>query len=79
MEKTDEAKTLKALIDDAGTNQRELSKRVGLSERTLNDWVARKKVPRLDNALILARALGVSLKTLSSSLGFDISGIPDDH
>lgn len=75
----DEVKTLKTLIDDAGTNQRALSKRIGLSERTLNDWVAHKKIPRLDNALTLARALGVSVKTLSASLGLDISGIPDDR
>lgn len=77
--KTQDVPTLKALISAANTNQRELSNRIGLSERTLNDWVAGKKIPRLDNALIIAKELKVSLKTLSLSLGLDVSGIPDDE
>jgi transcriptional regulator with XRE-family HTH domain len=74
-----EARTLKALISDARTSQREISSKTGLSERTINDWVAGKKVPRLDNAVILARELGVSLKTLAASIGLDTTNIPDDE
>lgn len=71
--------TLKELIEKAGTNQRELSKRTGIAEVTLNTWVARKKVPRLDNALLLCRELKISLRTLADSIGLDVSGIPDDR
>lgn len=70
--------TLKQLIERANTTQRDISKRTGISEVTINSWVARKKVPRLDNALVLCRELGVSLKTLASSMGYDVDGIPDD-
>lgn len=70
--------TLKQLIECANTTQRELSKRTGVAEVTINSWVAKKKIPRLDNALVLCRELGVSLKTLSQSLGLDTGGIPDD-
>jgi transcriptional regulator with XRE-family HTH domain len=72
------ATTLKQLIEQAKISQRELSKRTGIAEVTINSWVARKKIPRLDNALILCRELGVSLKTLSVSIGLDTAGIPDD-
>ncbi len=70
--------TLKQLIECANTTQRELSKRTGIAEVTINSWVAKKKIPRLDNALVLCRELGVSLKTLSKSLGLNTDGIPDD-
>lgn len=70
--------TLKQLIECANTTQRDLSKRTGIAEVTINSWVAKKKIPRLDNALVLCRELGVSLKTLSQSLGLDTTGIPDD-
>jgi transcriptional regulator with XRE-family HTH domain len=69
---------LKELIEQAKISQRELSKRTGIAEVTINSWVAKKKIPRLDNALILCRELGVSVKTLSASIGLDIAGIPDD-
>ena len=70
--------TLKQLIECANITQRELSKRTGIAEVTINSWVAKKKNPRLDNALVLCRELGISLKTLAHSLGLDTTGIPDD-
>jgi transcriptional regulator with XRE-family HTH domain len=78
MEPVTSVLTLKELIARANITQRELAKRTGLSERTINEWVARKYIPRLDNALILCRELGISLKTLSVSIGLDTAGIPDD-
>lgn len=73
-----EVPTLKALIEAAGTTQRQLSKEIDVAEVTLNTWVAGKKMPRFDNAIALARQLGVPLKVLARSIGIDVSGVPDD-
>ncbi len=71
-------RTLKALIKEASLTQRSLSQKTGIAEVTINSWVAGKYMPKLDNAVVMAKALGVSLKTLSESLGIDVSGLPDD-
>jgi transcriptional regulator with XRE-family HTH domain len=70
--------TLKNLIEAAGITQRQLSKDTGIAEVTINTWVAGRKVPRLDNAILLASKLGISLKTLSKAMGIDVSKVPDD-
>jgi transcriptional regulator with XRE-family HTH domain len=70
--------TLKELIARANTTQRELAKKTGISERAINEWVAGKYIPRLDNAIAISRQLGVSLKVFSNSIGIDTSGLPDD-
>jgi transcriptional regulator with XRE-family HTH domain len=70
--------TLKGLIEQAGTNQRRLSKDCGIAEVTINSWVAGKYVPRLDNAVLVAKALNVSLKSLAKSMGMETKGVPDD-
>ncbi len=70
--------TLKGLIEQAGTNQRKLSRDSGIAEVTINSWVAGKYVPKLDNATLVAKTLGVSLKSLAKSMGIDTKGVPDD-
>ena len=70
--------TLKQLIARCNITQRDLAKKTGISERAINEWVAGKYIPRLDNAIVVSRELGVSLKTLAQSLGLDTTGIPDD-
>jgi transcriptional regulator with XRE-family HTH domain len=77
--KVDEPPTLKNLIEAAGITQRQLSKDTGIAEVTINTWVARKAMPRLDNAVLLASKLGISLKTLSKAIGIDVSKVPDDN
>src|SRR4028119_837099 len=71
--------TLKGLIEQAGTNQRKLSKDCGIAEVTINAWVAGKYSPRLDNAILVAKALGVPLKSLAKSMGMETKGVPDDY
>ncbi len=78
MTSDDRELTLKSLIDAANTTQRELSKRIGIGETTINSWVGGRKVPRLDNAIALARELKVSLKTLARFMGLDVTDLPDD-
>ncbi|MEG5075906.1 helix-turn-helix transcriptional regulator [Microcoleus sp. AT8-B1] len=70
--------TLKGLIEQAGTNQRKLSRDSGIAEVTINSWVAGKYVPKLDNATLVAKTLGVSLKSLAKSMDIDTKGVPDD-
>jgi len=71
-------KTLKTLIEAAGTTQRQLSRNSGIPEVTINSWVA-GKMPRLDNAALVAAQLRVSLRTLAKSLQIDTSRIPGDY
>ncbi|MEG5160255.1 helix-turn-helix transcriptional regulator [Microcoleus sp. AT3-A2] len=71
--------TLKGLIEQAKTTQRQLSKDCGIAEVTINSWVAGKIVPRFDNAVLVGRRLGVSLKVLAKSMHIDVTGVPDDY
>ncbi len=70
--------SLKSLREAVGLTQPELSFRMGCGIRIISHWENGNKVPRLNNAINLARELGVSLKTLSESLNLDVSGVPDD-
>lgn len=72
-------KTLKTLIEAAGTTQRQLSKDVGIAEVTINTWTAGRKMPRLDNAAMVSAQLGVSLRTLAKALQIDVTLIPADY
>lgn len=71
--------TLKRLIEQAGTNQRQLSKDSGVAEVTINSWVAGKYSPKLDNAALVAAQLGVSLKTLAKSLQINVAAVHGDY
>jgi len=69
---------LKQLIADSGLTQRDLAKKTGIPERTINSWVAGERMPSLDKAALLAGGLKCSLREIASSLGIDVSGIPGD-
>jgi transcriptional regulator with XRE-family HTH domain len=71
--------TLKGLIEQAGTTQRQLSRDSGIAEVTINSWVAGKYSPKLDNAAVIAAQLRVSLMTLAKALQIDTSLIPADY
>jgi transcriptional regulator with XRE-family HTH domain len=73
-----ELPTLKALRESVQLTQPELSRRMNVGIRIIGDWERGARTPRFDNALLLARELGVSLKTLARAMRFDVTGIPDD-
>jgi transcriptional regulator with XRE-family HTH domain len=77
-EPTEQDLTLKSLRNSLDISQEQLARRLNLSFRTIGEWEGGKKMPRFDNALALARELGVSLKTLAKAMRLDIEGIPDD-
>lgn len=70
--------TVQILIEAAGTTQREISQRLGVTELSVNNWANGHKLPRIDRFLALCRELGVSPKTLAKAMQLDASGIPDD-
>ncbi len=70
--------TLKDLIAQLGMTQREFSQKTGIPEITVNSWVSKKRMPKLDSAVSLAVCLNCSLKTLAKSLGIDVSNLPED-
>ncbi len=74
-----EAKTLKELLDERSINKSKLVKKMGISYQTLDHWENRRRVPSFENAILLAKELQVSLKTLGASMGFDIREIPPDQ
>lgn len=75
----DEQLNLKGLREHADLTQPQLSHRLGVGIRIVNDWEAGRKVPRFDNAIALSRVLKVSLKTLARSMRIgDVSDVPDD-
>jgi transcriptional regulator with XRE-family HTH domain len=70
--------TLKALRELANYSQKEISQRVGVNYTAYQAWESGRSVPKFDNAVVLARELNVSLKTLARSIGQDTTEIPDD-
>jgi transcriptional regulator with XRE-family HTH domain len=75
---TDTELTLTTLREAAGLTQESLARKLDCSSRIVGDWDNRRSYPRIDRAAELAKALGVSLKTLYRAFGIDISSIPDD-
>lgn len=71
--------TLKNLLEASELTEPELSQKMGVGIRIISDWKAGRKMPRFDNAISLARELGVSLKTLARAMNLDVSEIPDDE
>ncbi len=71
--------TLKALRESLRMTQEELGRRIGLSYRTIAEWESGRKLPRFDNAVALARELGVSLKVLATAMQINVEGVPDDE
>jgi transcriptional regulator with XRE-family HTH domain len=56
-----------------------LSDRIGVGIRIIGDWESGRKLPRFDNAVALARELGVSLKFLAKVMQINVEGVPDDE
>jgi transcriptional regulator with XRE-family HTH domain len=59
--------------------QPELKARIGVGTRIISDWENGRKLPRFDNAVALARELGVSLKVLAKVMQINVEGVPDDE
>ncbi len=71
--------TLKKLRERVNLTQSELSDRIGVGIRIIGDWESGRKLPRFDNAVALARELGISLKVLAKAMQINVEGVPDDE
>jgi transcriptional regulator with XRE-family HTH domain len=78
-ERSENQLTLKALRESVNLTQPELSRRINVGIRIISDWESGRKIPRFDNAVALAKELGISLKVLAKVMGLDSSKVPDDE
>ena len=70
--------SLRGLREAAGYTQEQLAKKLNLGNRIISDWENGHKIPKFDNAVLLASALEVSLKTLAIAFKMDVANIPND-
>ncbi len=55
----------KRLREQAGFSQSGLAEATGIPNGTIKNWEQDRRVPRLDHAMMVAKALGISLDTLA--------------
>ena len=73
-----EKSPLRKLREEAGYTRPQVKSFIGISERMQADWENGKSIPTAENFIALAKLYKVSLKTIFSICGLDVSGIPDD-
>ena len=59
---------LKRLREEAGLSQPKLARAAGVPVGTLRNWEQNLRVPRLDTAFKVAKALGISLDVLADAV-----------
>jgi transcriptional regulator with XRE-family HTH domain len=69
MEKKAMGERLQKLREEAGMSQSQLARAAGLPLTTLRNWEQGRRVPLLDNALRVAKALGVTVDHLAGEGG----------
>lgn len=69
---------LRLLREQAGYTRPKVKQLIGISERMQADWESGKSMPTAENLAILARLYKIPLKVIYTSVGIDVSGIPDD-
>lgn len=72
-------RTLKDLIKESHLTYRSLAAKMGTSPDQIVAWNKGDSYPSLPYLISLSRNLNVSLKILISSLGVDVSDLPDDR
>jgi DNA-binding XRE family transcriptional regulator len=64
--------------EELGLSRSELSRLIGISERSLADIELGKSIPKLETLIAMARVCKKSLKIMIKGIGLDVSDIPDD-
>ncbi|MEM8643018.1 MAG: helix-turn-helix transcriptional regulator [Cyanobacteria bacterium P01_G01_bin.54] len=63
--------TVRSLRESSGLSQEQLAARLGKTRNTIADWENGKKIPRLDHAVDLAKALDVEIGLLVRAFRFN--------
>jgi transcriptional regulator with XRE-family HTH domain len=71
-------KTLKELIKESNLTYRSLAAKMGTTPDQIVAWNKGDSYPSLPYLISLSRNLNVSLKNLITSLGVDVSDLPND-
>lgn len=74
-----EKSPLRNLREEKGWTRPEVKSFIGVSERMQADWEDGTSIPSAKNLLALAKLYKISLKTIFTICGFDVTGVPDDH
>lgn len=69
---------MKALRESANLTQAELAHAVNSAEKTVRNWENDQVVPSFSKAVLLAKALNVSLGTLAREFGLNVDSLPKD-
>lgn len=77
-EESNESLTLRTLRQSAGYSQAKLGKQLGVSQSAVKLWESGECEPSISNVVALAKTLNVSLKTICTSIGVDLTGIPEE-
>ncbi|MEX0271746.1 helix-turn-helix transcriptional regulator [Leptolyngbyaceae cyanobacterium UHCC 1019] len=70
---------LKALRKKAGLTQIELALQVHVREQAVRAWENGGAVPSFDTAVLIAKALKVSLERLAAEFGLEVDGTPNEE
>lgn len=70
---------MRALRHNVGLSQNGLAVAVSTTQKTVTMWENQGTIPNFTKAVILAKTLRVSLKTLAIAFSLDVTGIPDDN
>lgn len=54
------------LLNKKGYTRNTLAKSTGISKNTLNGWIGKKRVPRVDEALLIAKTLDTTIDYLET-------------
>lgn len=74
-----EGRNLKSLLSEAKMTQRELAERMKVSYSLVGFYIRGEKTPGFDKAILMAKILKVSLKTLGEYMGYNVEEIPNDQ
>ena len=69
--------SLAEIRKDRGLSQEQLGEITGTSRPTIYLIEAKKQIPKIDTAIAICKALGITLVEFSHSIGLDVSGLPN--
>jgi transcriptional regulator with XRE-family HTH domain len=66
-------------IEKSHLTQKEVAKKIGVTESSITDWVTKRHYPRLDKIQLLAEAFGIKMTDLVEPLDLSKKSISDQE